>query len=462
MSKKIILAQKQVSPKPNFSFKKTYLKQSSLICLLAFSNFSWADTSNTTPSTLNTLIDKVQRYQNSQNVWNNQDDIAKLNIKNAKVWDNPSLSVQQTGFDSKSDKELSISVSQRLDLFGERKAQKNIAEISQQQIHLKQQIYSTKLNLIVKYAWSQFAIASLEKSVIEAQLQLSQESLNAVQNRYLAGGISQLDVDRVRMLYMENQRLATQSELQLELAKQQLSHLWGESDSALNMSLTAENLWPKNIETQVTENLSNNLFKQSLQMDVSLAQANIDFLKAQARPNPSLSLGVNQVKSPQVATDNQLLLGIEIPLNIFNRNQYSIQIAKAQQDALTRQQQFYAQQNQLSLQSLLTEISGFEKQFQQIESNQIPLAAQIQNRLLIGFRAGKFSISDVQQAMQQIQDIRLRKVQLLREGWQRAVEVESLSIGVPSSEITAKDAIANINQNAWSDLQSLPVIGGRN
>ena len=76
--------------------------------------------------------------------------------------------------------------------------------------------------------------------------------------------------------------------------------------------------------------------------------------------------------------------------------------------------------------------------------------------------AGKFALTDVQQATLQLQDIRMRKVQLLRNGWQKAIEAESLSLGVSPDEVMSKDAIAQINQNLWQDIQAMPVIGGGN
>ena len=71
-------------------------------------------------------------------------------------------------------------------------------------------------------------------------------------------------------------------------------------------------------------------------------------------------------------------------------------------------------------------------------------------------------MTDVQQATLQLQDVRLRKVQLLKDGWQRAIEAESLSLGIEPSQVMAKDAIAQLNQSLWQDTQALPVVGGGN
>ena len=68
----------------------------------------------------------------------------------------------------------------------------------------------------------------------------------------------------------------------------------------------------------------------------------------------------------------------------------------------------------------------------------------------------------MQQATLQLQEVRIRKVQLLKDAWQRALEAESLSLGIEPSQVMHKDAIAQMNQALWQDTQALSVIGGGN
>jgi cobalt-zinc-cadmium efflux system outer membrane protein len=75
----------------------------------------------------------------------------------------------------------------------------------------------------VQYAWSQVALFQLEKSLIAEQLQVSQQNLDATVKRYQAGSIAQVDVERVRMAHLENQRIFQQADLQLQVAQKQLA-----------------------------------------------------------------------------------------------------------------------------------------------------------------------------------------------------------------------------------------------
>jgi len=420
---------------------------------------TWAE-SAIQPLTLQQAVNKTTQYQHTQDVWKAQQQIATANIKQAKLWINPELSLSQTGFGSDDDKEFSIGLSQRLDVFGERKSAQKLAEISQSQIHLKQKIYQAQLELAVKYLWSQLAIFELESNVVQEQLKVSEENLNAIQKRYQAGNVAQVDVDRAKLSHAENIRLFRQADLQVQVATQQLSNLWGEADKSIRIGLKPQSLWPSSTPQQVQQYLSENLFEQSRQLQLLEAKATVDQLNALARPNPIVNVGINRKKSPEQTTENEVMLGIAIPLNIFNRQQYAVQIAQAKQDVLVKQQAFYVKQNALQIGTLLTELKGLEMQFKEIDQSQIPLATQVQHKTLMGFSAGKFAVTDVQQATLQLQDVRMRKVQLLKDGWQRAIEAESLSLGIEPSQIMAKDAIAQINQSLWQDTQALPVISG--
>ncbi|KEC83216.1 MULTISPECIES: TolC family protein [Acinetobacter] len=452
MSKEI----RNLVQKPVFGFRPSLL---SALMLSVISSFSWAD--NTSQAlTLQQAIAKTEQYQQTQNVWQTQQQIATANIKQAKLWTNPELSVSQTGFGSNQDQELSIGVSQRLDIFGERKSAQRLAQLSKDQSDLNQRIYQAQLELAVKYQWSQLAIFELERNVVQEQLNVSEENLNAIQKRYQAGSVAQVDVDRARLSHAENARLYRQADLQVQVAKQQLSNLWGDADKSIRIGLNPQSLWPSSTHQQVQEYLADNLFEKSRQLQVLQAKATVAQLKASARPNPTVNLGVNRTRSPETSTDNALVVGVSIPLNIFNRQQYGVQIAQAKQDLLSRQQEFYLRQNALQVGTLLTELQGLEVQFKAVDESQIPLAAQVQRKTLQGFTVGKFAVNDVQLATLQLQEVRLRKVQLLKDGWQRAIEAESLSLGIEPSQIMAKDALAQINQSLWQDTQALPIVGG--
>lgn len=410
--------------------------------------------------TFEQALEQVQNYQSQQGVWQAQQQMAEANLKQSRLWANPSLSIEQTGFQSDQEKELAIGISQPLDIFGQRKAAQNLAKVEISKIDLAEQRYTAELGLIVKYFWSQVALLELEKSLIGEQLSVSQENLLASEKRYQAGSIAQVDVDRVRMSHLENQRLYQQVDLKLQVAKQQLVNLWGGGSSQFQLFQSPNQLWALAANIEPNQDSQNNLLERSFQLDSLAQQANIQQLKAKARPQPTVTLGVNNTRSPEQSTDNQIRLGVEIPLNLFNRQQYGIKIAQAKQELSQRQQSFYRQQNQADIETLMSELKGLRIQFKQLNDQQVPLAAQVQQKTLQGFRLGKFAVTDVQQATMQLQDVRLRKVELLKQAWQNSIEIQSLRLGLEVEQIMAKDALMQLNQRAWQQSQSFPTQAG--
>ena len=402
------------------------------------------------------ILVQVRAYQNQQSNWQTQQQIANAQLKQSALRMNPSISIEQTGLQSNQDQELAIGISQPLDLFGQRRAAQKVAQLSATQVDLNQRRYDAELELIVQYLWSQVALLQLEKSVIVEQLQVSQQNLEASEKRYQAGSIAQVDVDRIRIAHLENQRIYQQADLQLQVAQKQLASLWGENRNTFVIEPSVNDLWAQAIRIKPVAEQNQNVFEYGLQLETQRQQAHIQQLKAQSRPQPTMTFGVNRTRSADQNSENQIRLGVEIPLNIFNKQKYGIQIAEAKQTLIQQQQRFYRQQNQMDIDVRLAELNGLQAQFQQLNDQQIPLAVQVQQKTLQGFRLGKFAVTDVQQATVQLQDVRLRKVQLLKQAWQLSVEVQSARMGLATEQITAKDALMQLNQRMWQQINAFP------
>lgn len=406
---------------------------------------------------LEQILQDVKQHQAAIGVWQTRQGIAEANIKQAALWANPSLSVQQTEFRSGKDQELEFGLSQKLDVFGQRRAAVRLADVEATQVGLNQALYDAQLELVVKYLWSQVVVLEMEHDVVQAQLKTSQATLDATRLRLQAGSIAQVDLDRTLMSHIENQRLFQQTELALATAKRQLANLWGSTGN--RFSVQASNVWPQQQDLQAY--MQNNLFERAIQLDIARQKANIDYLKVSNRPNPTVNLGMVQSKTAEPrSTDNKFRLGVEIPLNIFNRQQYSLRIANAKQELLVKQQQFYKQQNLNAIQTLTAELAGLKQQFDLVNQRQIPLSETVQAKMLLGFKAGKYAITDVQQATMQLQEQRLNKVQLLKSAWQKQIEAESLALGVEPGVVSASDALSQINQTLWKETNGLATVGG--
>ncbi len=214
-------------------------------------------------------------------------------------------------------------------------------------------------------------------------------------------------------------------------------------------------------KADVADHLQQNLLQRAIQLQLQQQRSNVDYLKAKRRPNPTLNVGMVTNKSAETnSSEQQFRVGLEIPLNIFDRQQYALKIAQTQQDFLVQQQRFYTQQNLNSIETLQSELVGLKQQYDLMNDQQIPLSEDVQNKMLLGFKVGKYAITDVQQATAQLQEQRLKKVQLLKSAWQKAIETESLALGIAPEQVMSSDALNQINQTLWQNTHNFNAISG--
>ena len=463
MSKKVLTQDMGLNEKPTVQLKKAQLVAFILGISISASIFAEQsiESKNQQDSDFNQILMRVEGHQNQIRALKTQQNIATAKLKQSQLWANPSLSVQKTGFKSDHDQELDIEISQPLDIFGQRRSRKNLAKVELSQVDLNQKVYKAETLLAVKYLWSQVLVLQEELKISKNQLADSQANVDATRLRYRAGSVSRLDLDRILVTHIENQRRTQEMVLSLTTVKRQLANLWGAAELYRDLSVSRAQLWPSDTTAFVQQALNKNLLAQSIQLQKVKQQANLAYLKAQARPNPNVLFGVTNSKQADLNnTESQIRLGVEIPLNIFDRQQYGMQIAQAKQDLLDQQQQYYQQQNKTQLDTLLLELKGLKWQYDLINEQQIPLSESVHQKTLLGFKVGKYSITDVHQASIQLQEQRLNKIQTLKQAWQKSLQAESLALGVDSNTIMSPDALMKINQNLWQSTNDLsPVVG---
>lgn len=430
---------------------RTLLRHALMACLFTVVVPSYSYAENI--SNFESAYAKVQSYQVQAEIARHYAQISDLNIRQSQLWQNPSLTVEQSGFGSDHEQEFSLGIRQPLDIFGQRKLSQAIANTSGQQLQLQQQLWNAQSQLIVRYAWSQLTIAETERTVYASQLRVSKANLESAQKRYQAGSIALVDYERAQIEALEMERLYQQAVLNQQSVGRQLSNLWGETYAQTDLSKTSIP-WPDQSNQTVQHYISEGWLEKLYALNIRQSNYRIERLKVQARPQPALNVGMNRTRSPDENNEMALTLGVDLPLNLFDRQQYAIPIAQQQQILLNQQQQRELKQQILDIANSMHQLKALRNQYELITS-QIDLAEKVQSRTLQGFKAGKLSITDVQQATSQLHSLRLAMLQTLRQAWQSALGAEALSIGTSYEEISRSDAYIQLNQNAAETLQNL-------
>lgn len=418
-----------------------------------------------TISTFEQALTQVVAYQDQQKLLTQRQQIADLNVRNNGLWKNPTLSVQQEGFSTNQEKSLSLSINQPIDLFGERKLNQSIAKVANEQSQLQLSLWKARGELIVKYQWAQMSLAHVEQQIYAAQLKVSQNNLESAQKRYQAGSIALVDFERAQIEALENQRLYQQASLNLTVASHRLSNLWGEAEATIQVNKN-KMPWPEQSQDVVQAYIASGWLEKLYNLNSLQAKNQIEQVKLQSRPNPTLSVGVTRTQGQEETsgadsrstTDSAVMLGVEIPLNILNRQQYRIPMAQQYQVLMSQQQQRELKQQILDIANALQQLKGLSAQFKSA-ADQLVLSEKVQQRTLQGFQAGKLSLTDVQQASLQLQSIRLGQLEVMKQAWLHALSAEALSLGSSYEQISGSDAYSQLNKTIVEQTESLMNIG---
>lgn len=121
-----------------FLQSRTLLRHALMACLFTVIVPSYSYAENI--SNFESAYAKVQSYQAQAEIARHYAQISVLNIRQSQLWQNPSLTVEQSGFGSDQEQEFSLGIRQPLDIFGQRKLSQAIANTSGQQLQLQQQL----------------------------------------------------------------------------------------------------------------------------------------------------------------------------------------------------------------------------------------------------------------------------------------------------------------------------------
>jgi len=188
------------------------------------------------------------------------------------------------------------------------------------------------------------------------------------------------------------------------------------------------------------------------QQNLRLIEAQQRQLHTQARGNPTVSLGMQREESNDINTSNtRLMLGVSMPINLFRNNlpqQFALQ-TQLQWQVQSSQQLATQRQRQVAMLSARNQ--QYREQLQQFRDNILPATEQVRQKTWLGFKAGKFSLLDAQQAQRDVLEAIQMASELESNIWQVTADLAALSVGWEPERLDLADPV--VLQQQWSQWQ---------
>ena len=357
---------------------------------------------------------------------------------------NPTLSAQVEDLRSRNRNTILL-ISQQLETAGKRDkriaaAGANIA-IADADIHIAQAETSAKV-----YAAFYQVLAAQQAQILASELlKIGTTSKETTAKRVLAGKVSPVEETKAKVIEASLKVDLVNASQQLIAAKKRLISLWGKGlASAETTTFTAvgelDKLNTLPALNALAAELPNSPRLKKASLMVVQKQAFSEIEKSRQTPDVTISLGAR--RNEELGGITQALIGLSVPIPLFDKNQGNLQSAKARE--VQSQDEKTALENQLQTE-LAIAYARWQSQIEAIDTyNQdiLPGAQSAYEAARKGFEFGKFSFLEVLDAQRTLFLAKTQYIQTLALAHQAEADIQSL-LGLRSGDGLVNDPVKN-------------------
>lgn len=317
-----------------------------------------------------------------------------------------------------------IQIDQPIELGGKRGARIAAAESEQDVAAADVVGYRSDLRADVVAAFFEVLIAQERLSLAKASQELSEKATGAASRRVTAGKISPVEETRARVAEASTKIELSQATNELALARRRLAATWG--SATVSFGQVVAPAAPATFPPAIAELLA--LLPASPQ--ISRARREIDRQNAiagveRSRRISDLTLSVGSKRDDQSGL-RQTVLGLAVPLPLFDRNQGNLLSAlrradKARDELLAVENRVASELTQASLR-----LGAASAELNILRVDILPGAQSAYESAVKGFELGKFSFLDVLDAQRTLFQSKTQYVRALAQSHGAEADIERL------------------------------------
>jgi len=281
-------------------------------------------------------------------------------------------------------------------------------------------------------AFTDLLAAQKQAEITEESAGIAERAYKTVSERASEGEISPIEEKRARVAFSQAKIRVDRAQRELEAARKKLASMWGSASPVFDGAEgSLDPVSPVPPFERVAEFVSANPDVARWATEMEEREAALKLEKADAIPDPFVSGGYRHISEKD---DNAFVVGLSIPLPVFDRNQGGIlearrRILKGEEEKRNAEVAINA-----SLAAAYKDLSSAYEEARAISEEILPGARDAYDSVFEGYREGKFSLIDVLDAQRTVFDTELQYIQALRSYHHSLADVERLT-GTPIREI---------------------------
>lgn len=311
-----------------------------------------------------------------------------------------------------------------LELGGKRAVRVSAAQRSRDLAQVELSNAKAQVRASVVAAYFAVLVAQERFKLATNSAELASGAAVAVSKRVAAGKVSPVDETRARVDQANTQLEVIEAQAELTTARHALASLWGDTEPQFASvagdiaSVPERGAWP-----ELLRQLEDAPALLSARTEVERRKALVDVERSKAIPDLTLSVGA---KRDNELGRTQAIVGVSIPLPLFDRNQGSVHEASKRADRAQDDYQAARIRVVTELQAAATQLTVARTSLQSLQSTVLPAAQQAYEAASKGFDAGKFGFLDVIDAQRSLLQARTRYLSTLSTAYQAATAIDRL------------------------------------
>lgn len=342
-----------------------------------------------------------------------------------------STSIQDT---RNATRQTTLQLNQEIELGGKRAARIEAADAFYSRSDAELATKKAEIHANVVAAFYEVLVAQERVALAKSSVEIGELALDAASKRVKAGKSSPVEQTKSSVAAATAKIELVQATTQLSNSRKRLSALWADNTPSFDRVTgdvtnipavsTLENLAPL-IGSAPTIKLA--------KFEISAREAITEIERSKAIPNITISLGM--VDNREIGL-NQALLGLSIPIPVFDRNQGNVQEAisrkyKAEDELIALRNKI-----QTNLTTQYERLSAARQASLSLQNDILPNAQSAFDAANRGFSLGKFNFLDVLDAQRTLYQAKSQYINALLEAHQAIAEIERTLGAVVEHQVT--------------------------
>ncbi len=306
---------------------------------------------------------------------------------------NPEL-VLQTEDASRMSRSSAVQLDLPIETGGKRGARVEAAERGRElaRVELAARLLRVRTSVTAAY----FAVLAAQelRAVAQDGVYLARRATDIAAKRVTAGKVSPVEETKARVAEAGARVALNQADSELRNARRRLSSLWGNASPRFSVAEGSIDQLPASPAAEAVERrILRSPQLQRAERELERRQSLVGVEQSRTVPDFSVSLGMKRRDDSTQSTG--LLVGVTVPLQVFNRNQGNLLEALRREDKAREELQLVKITLAADVSQALERVEARRQEAELLRSDVLPGAASAYEAATIGFENGKFGFLDV-------------------------------------------------------------------